>query len=247
MNTKISKIIGLKDLTPKTETDLAFSKLVKLVLNSKVDLLKNIKKSDLQKLQQNCAIGEYELEKSWAHKDIKTFPYYQNYVDLTKLEWETFQSINKNPIKSQNILFVGSGPLPLTTIILAQKYNLSCTIVDNNKEAVEISKLLIKNLNLHNKIKIIHSDAKKFKKYSDFNIIYLAALAGTTSQTKNAILQKIKKDTKKDTYILARSSWGNRRLLYNPIGQTFFKLFTPILEVHPHNHVVNSFIVFQNP
>lgn len=45
---------------------------------------------------------------------LSTFPYYSNYVDLTRLELAALQAVD--PMPPQKIAFIGSGPMPLTSL-----------------------------------------------------------------------------------------------------------------------------------
>lgn len=245
------KIVSLKSLKPSKSVNQAFSNLVSYALNPQNDLSLNQKQ--ISKLQMICSEAEYELEKYWVNKILKSkdpkktledFPYINNYRKLTQMEWDTLLSCTTHT--SHKILFAGGGPLPLTAIILAQHYVDKVTVIDVDKEACDLAIQLTNKLGLDKKIEFIHTDASNFGHYSDFNVILVAALAGVESKTKEKILKKIKINSKPQTHILARSSWGLREILYRPIEKDLYKLFNPIVEVHPQNDVVNSVVVFSN-
>lgn len=246
------KITTLNDLSPSEKVNFLFSQLVEKSLEEG-DKNTTLTKSETAKLQLICARAEYEMEKYWAKRileaidsnnELLKFPYYSNYEKLTQMEWFSLLSCTKH-IKHKAI-FVGSGPLPLTAIVLAKKYTSTVTVLDVDKEACELSRKLIKKLGLEKKIRVINEDGVNFESYKEYNLIFIAALAGVDIKTKENILKKIRKDTEKGIHILARSSWGMREILYKPLDKKLFKLFKPIIEVRPHNDVVNSVIVFEN-
>ncbi|KAK4104458.1 Nicotianamine synthase [Parathielavia hyrcaniae] len=86
----------------------------------------------LPSLRQICAQAESCLELHWAEQilagapqspdevlaRLKTFPYYENYEDLTRLELCAILSATKTP--PRRVAFIGSGPLPLTSLCLLQ-------------------------------------------------------------------------------------------------------------------------------
>ncbi|SPQ20860.1 14b1815c-b390-4f59-8ecf-722ee587f229 [Thermothielavioides terrestris] len=92
--------------------------------------------SILPSLRQLCADAESCLELHWAehilgsqadaHESspdavlarLKTFPYYDNYEELTRLELCAILSATKTP--PRRVAFMGSGPLPLTSLCLLQ-------------------------------------------------------------------------------------------------------------------------------
>ncbi|KAK4121253.1 Nicotianamine synthase [Parathielavia appendiculata] len=86
----------------------------------------------LLSLRQICAQAESCLELHWAEHilaggpqspdevlaRLKTFPYYENYEELTRLELCAILSATKTP--PRRVAFIGSGPLPLTSLCLLQ-------------------------------------------------------------------------------------------------------------------------------
>lgn len=54
---------------------------------------------------------------------LKAFPYYQNYFDLTRLELAALYAITSPDDSIRNIAFIGSGPLPLSSLCLRDALN----------------------------------------------------------------------------------------------------------------------------
>lgn len=91
-------------------------------------------KAILPSLRGICAQAESCLELHWAehvlaaaksggspdevHARLQTFPYYENYQELTRLELCAIFSATK--MAPRRIAFIGSGPLPLTSLCLLQ-------------------------------------------------------------------------------------------------------------------------------
>lgn len=239
----------LESLLPSERVNRLFGELVKYSISNKKITLSNNEIDELQKL---CSESEYELEKYWASRILKSkapveelhkFPYIQNYKKLTKMEWHGLLGCSEHT--AHTVLFIGGGPLPLTAILLAELYNVEVTILEKNPEAVTQSRQLLKEIHLDRKVTVLCVDATQFTEYSHFNVIFVAALAGVEGTTKSKILKSIKRDTKYGSHILVRSSWGTRELLYRPIDSTVYKLFHPLIEVRPHNDIVNSVVIFQ--
>lgn len=79
----------------------------------------------LPSLHALCSEAEFELESyyskrvagvdtSRAEKELRKFPYFDNYVDLTRLELAVIYAVDPRPIRK--VAFIGSGPLPLTSL-----------------------------------------------------------------------------------------------------------------------------------
>lgn len=244
-----SKIIKLKKYKPSKVVNKLFTELVGEAINS--DNLITLSSNQLNRLQKICSLSEFEMELYWARKIISSknpdltlskFPYIDNYKKLTKMEW--FSLLGCTNHNSHNILFVGGGPLPLTAILLSLDFGMNVTILEKDKSASYISKKLIEKLRLDSSIKVIHQDATKYLDYSNYNIIIVAALAGADSNTKRIILKRINRYIKTGSHIVARSSWGMRKILYRPIDRDAFSMFKTVIEVRPHNDVVNSVVIF---
>ena len=245
------RIIKLNDLSPSEKVNFLFTQLVNKATdwNTKYDL----RDSEIDKLQKICSASEFELEKYWAkriinsddpQKELQNFPYTKNYKDLSRLKWFSIKGCSEHLI--HKILFIGGGPLPMTSIVLANDFGLSSTILDIDKTAAELSTCLIEKLNLQDKIKIINSSGETFDKYSDYNIIFVAALAGSDEKDKEKIFDQINNQAKDHIHVLARSSWANRTLLYKPLSESIFKKFKPIIQINPFNDIVNSIVIFSN-
>ncbi len=241
-----NQIKSLGNYKPSKRVNALFTKLVDVVLSKKYI---NLSKVQINSLQKICSMAEYELEKYWAQKIIKSskpdatlkdFVYLENYQKLTRLEWFSLKSCSFH--KRHSILFIGGGPLPMTAIILASAYKQKVTILERERVAFQIASKLIQKLKLNKKIQVVNSDALDFNLYYKHNVIFLAALVSQ----KNKVLSKIKLKIKKNTHILARSSWGTRKILYKPLSKSSFNIFKPIIEIKPMNDIVNSFIIFKN-
>ncbi len=244
------KIEELKDFTPSTEVNELFTQLVEKSVKYSLDA--KLTRYEISRLQILSAKAEYELEKYWSLRiissnnsieEFKKFPYIKNYIDLTKLEIFTLMGCSKHD--NHEVVFIGGGPLPMTAIVLSLYHNIKSTIIDMDEDAVNLSEKLIKQLDLDSSIKIIKSSGERFN-YKDYNTVFVAALAGLNSSTKRKIFLRIKATSKSGTHIVARSSWGNRRILYRPLSSSIFKIFKPILRVDPFNDVVNSAVILRN-
>lgn len=238
-----------KDLEPGLRVNRLFTNLVNLVMADKISP-GTLSAEEKKHLQNMCSCAEFNLELHWANKIInsddswqtlQSFVYYQNYVDLTKLEYRSLNSRLKQT--SDHYLFCGGGPLPLTAILLAKHYGKKITIIDNQPIAVSKSRKLIKKLGLNNQIKIELKDACLFDKFNKYKVIFVAALAGVDSKNKEKIFNNIREQCSADCHILGRSSWGSRELLYQPIDEQILKCFRKILEVRPKQKIINSIII----
>ena len=134
----------------------------------------------------------------------------------------------------------------MTAIVLTIEHKTKVTLIDNDLEAIKLSRAVIKKLGLGHMITILHAEGDSFKDYADFNVIFVAALAGADSKQKKNIFKHIQKKASKNCHIIARSSWGKRKLLYRPLPRSIYSLFKPVIEIFPYNRTLNSVVIFEN-
>jgi nicotianamine synthase len=247
------ELSNVADLRPSEAVNALFARLVRVALSPEVQA-HDLSCDDVARLQALCGAGEYELERFWVEETLaaadppaalRRFPYFQNYVNLTRLEWSSLTACQRH--RSHSILFCGGGPLPLTAILLARNYGIRSMVIDNCPDAVELSTRLVEALGLGGAIEIVHADARAYGSFEDYNTIFVAALAGVDDAAKADIFRRIRLEAPEDAHVMARSSWGNRTLLYRPLPRTIYDELVPVAEVRPPGDIVNSIVIFRRP
>lgn len=246
VNLILEELESLEDLSPNPKTNSVFTKLYNYCVIWDNYWLKIT--DDVLKINQICAEAEYKMEIYYTNKiinsidpnkELNNFIYYKNYQDLAKLEYLNLDFFNNN---IKNILFVWSWPLPLTAIVLAQKYNLKITLLDISKEAIELSKKLVESLEIEKNFEFITGDITKFTSDNHYDVIFLASLV--CQSTDNEIIFSHINKSLKYTNILVRTSSWIRQLLYKKVDiEIFKKYFKVLLKVSPKNEIINSFII----
>lgn len=126
-----------------------------------------------------------------------------------------------------NVLFIGSGPVPTTPILLNMYSGCKVDCVEQSKKYANISRKIIRNIGLSNKIKVYHKKGQNITK-SSYTVIILALLA----EPKNQILKRLKKIMSPGTRIVVRTVFGMSSLLYGDIKSEIFDGFK-IIEKEP--------------
>lgn len=244
-----TELTKLKDLKPSKKVDDLFNELFKFAKSDYENI--DLSKKEIKHLRELSSKAEFELESFWCneiifnYKKIEDYPRYSNYVGLTNTEWKSLKDCKLHN-SHKNILFIGGGPLPMTSIILSMKHKVNITILDVDKKAVEQSKKLIEKLNLKDKIKIIRSNAFDYKDYGKFEIIFVASLVGNNIKEKKQIFSLIRQKANPGTHILTRSTYGKRKLLYQPLTPEVYLGYEKIRESEPSNNFFNSVIVLKS-
>lgn len=243
------QIRALENFKPSRRVNKIFSNLVDIVLNGNDPI--DLTSYEITQLQKICARAEYELELFWAKRilsssdplaEMSKFPYIENYKKLVKLEYSCLQGCSAHI--EHKAVFVGGGPLPLTSIVLAMDYSVKSTVVDSSNEACQLAQRVVNAIGLNNQVSVKLGKGEQFD-YKNFNVIFLASLAGVDVNKKNQILNRIATTSPKNAHILVRSSEGRRVLLYPRVDEFYSSYFKPALKVNPLNEVVNSFLIYQ--
>ena len=238
---------------PNKEVNQFFSDLYNISVINNWELSSQIINSQkLSELHSICSQAEYQMEQYRANhllhskdikKELEKFPYRNNYADLTKLE---YHSILSQLESCQNLLFVGSWPLPLTAIILAQKYDMHCVLVERDKIAVQTSQKIIKKLWLQRQIEVIHSDFLNFSSNLCYDAIVLASLLFYWGATDKKILSHLTSQLNFQLAVIRSVEWL-RQLLYQKIDLDLIKTYLNLeISIHPNNHIVNSLLLCTN-
>lgn len=198
-----------------------------------------------------CSEAEYLLEMHWAERIalapdagaaatlLQSFPYYANYEELTRLEINALLSVEpKLPAK---VAFVGSGPLPLTSLqflwaletgSLPGSYpaqglsyrmggggagdDIELLNIDHDEPAIRTAKALVAKLGPRGRGMSFMNAAAESDAYDlrRFDVVYLAALVGETQSQKENLLLKVAAKMREGALIVMRTSWGLRSCLY---------------------------------
>ncbi|MBM0106541.1 hypothetical protein JM946_17570 [Steroidobacter sp. S1-65] len=110
-------------------------------------------------------------------------------------------------------LFIGSGPLPISAILMAGYLDSAIDCVDINVDAIARSQSMIDALALHDRLRPIHR-AEPAYSVAQYDLIIIALLA----KPKRVILENIARTRKPDAQIICRTSYGLRRFLYEPLA-----------------------------
>lgn len=174
---------ALPNLRPSPEVDVVFQSLCHFAKTTQFAGDEAIFESEEVKwIRQTCGQAEFEMEKYRADRTIQSqdpratlqdFPYLHNYQLLTDLEVQPLKTQKK---QLKKLIFVGSGPLPLTAVLLAQEYGISAVLIERNPEAVSLSRQLIEKLGLPERITVIESDFLDFRSEEHFDAVVMASL-----------------------------------------------------------------------
>lgn len=254
----------IESLKPSEHVNALFTKLVTISTfqyddNTISEVLNNTHvRALIPTLRTMASQGEYFLELTWANNlvhqerdynydgkpDLSRFVYYQNYVDLVKLELHALHGVGA---RLNNIVFIGSGPLPLSPILMYQSLPTSTIMhnIDRDQDSITISNKLLEKLNISHGFHQHVMNAVDYSEFDKSDVVILGALVGENSTEKMTFLKSIGSKMKSGSFLMARSAHSLRKLLYPSLEpyQVNGCGFETVLVLHPYNDVVNSVLI----
>uniref|UniRef100_A0A7N0VNJ2 Nicotianamine synthase n=1 Tax=Kalanchoe fedtschenkoi TaxID=63787 RepID=A0A7N0VNJ2_KALFE len=251
------KLSRLESLKPSKEVNKIFTQLVEMcVPPSPIEVTKLPKHLQEMrcKLIKICGEAEGLMESHYSailgsfespldHLDL--FPYHTNYIKLGQLE---FNILSKHyPHVPTQIAFVGSGPLPLTSVVLASKHLTNTTFhnYDIDESANSLATKLVSSDADLSKRMVFHTtnimnvtDALK-----EYEVVFLAALVGMDKDAKIQVIDHLAKHMSPGATLMLRSAHGARAFLYPVIDPCDLRGFEVLSIYHPTDEVINSVVI----
>lgn len=247
------RISWLPDLRPSPDANGLFTELVRQVVETPDGLAPAVLgHPDVQTivpdLRDLASRAETELEFTWARRiagavepeaEIRRFPYVRNYGKLCRVECGLIDAVLDDAPRS--VAFVGCGALPVTSLMLGSELGCEVVNIDRDRATLDAAAGVARALGLSD-TRFVEADAAAVD-LTDFDVVLLAAMVGTTEAEKRAVLSHLRESMRPDAVLLARSARGLRTLLYPPIQDDALAGFDVRAVVHPVSEVINSVVL----
>ncbi|KAG5525442.1 hypothetical protein RHGRI_031934 [Rhododendron griersonianum] len=255
------KISGLETLKPCRDVDTLFTQLVLTCIPpSPIDVTKLPKRVQeiRSKLIRLCGQAEGLLESHFStllgtsfenpldHLDV--FPYFSNYLKLGHLEFTILaQHTAAAQAPPARVAFVGSGPLPLTSIVLATNHLTATAFhnydIDPSANSMA-SRLVSTDPDLSKRLFFHTTDIKDVTgELKNYEVVFLAALVGMDKEEKVEVIAHLAKHMAPGAILMLRSAHGARAFLYPVVEPCDLMGFEVLSVFHPSDEVINSVVV----
>ncbi|OVA02533.1 Nicotianamine synthase [Macleaya cordata] len=250
-------ISKLENLKPSKDVNMLFTQLVLTCMPpNPIDTTKLCKR--VQEIRSNlirlCGEAEGLLESHFSNilgsfenplDHIEIFPYFSNYIKLGHLEF-TILSNHCTHVPSK-IAFVGSGPLPLTSIVLASNHLRNTAFhnydIDANANSQAL-RLVSPDPDLSKRMFFHTADIMNVTdELSDYEVVFLAALVGMDKEEKVRVIAHLAKYMAPKALLMLRSAHGARGFLYPIVDPCDLNGFEVLSVFHPTDEVINSVII----
>ncbi|KAL6649802.1 hypothetical protein ACP70R_014026 [Stipagrostis hirtigluma subsp. patula] len=253
-------IAKLPSLSPSPEVDALFTALVTAcVPPSPVDVTKLGPEAQemREELIRICSDAEGRLEAHYSDvlnafdnplDHLDRFPYFSNYINLSKLEHELL--VRHIPgLAPSRVAFIGSGPLPFSSLVLAARH-LPNTLFDNYDRCAAANgrarKLVRADKDLCERMSFHTADvADLTDELSEYDVVFLAALVGMAAEDKAKVVAHLGKHMADGAALVVRSAHGARGFLYPIVDPEDIRRggFGVMAVFHPDDEVINSVII----
>lgn len=147
---------------------------------------------------------------------VKRLTYWNTYMALVGQELSILrQCIGEDRSRERSpVVFVGSGPMPLSPIILHLLSDADVICVEKDAVAYEASCTLLDRMHVGPKVSVVLEDGSNFD-YSPYSRIFVASLV----RNKQAVLERISR-TSADPLVAVRTAEGMKQIMYEAIEES---------------------------
>ncbi|WP_261381174.1 nicotianamine synthase family protein [Paenibacillus cremeus] len=145
--------------------------------------------------------------------ELRRYPNWDRYEALVGAELELLARLRRAGDAERPIVFVGSGPVPLSAVILHLQEKVPVVCVDVDPAACESARLLLERVGLGEAIRVSQGDGADFD-YAPFRHVFVASLV----TRKTHVLAQIRR-TRADALVAVRTAAGMRQLMYEAVDE----------------------------
>lgn len=172
-------------------------------LHSVIKHISHLKRINGLRMEIECARSIVADPEPWTL--LKGFVYYHNYLQLAQMECK-----GANLKEGDRVVFLGSGPLPMSLISLWRQYGIEGIGIEQIPEYAELSKSLVDTLGLTGHIRIVGGNHFSLPLHEECRLI----MVGADALPKDEIFAHLAKALPNGTKISYRIyEKGLRRIL----------------------------------
>ncbi|KAL8205914.1 hypothetical protein R6Q57_009465 [Mikania cordata] len=254
------KLSKLETLKPSKHVDDLFTELVHTCIpHSSIDIAAlpaNVQELR-SKLIRLCGEAEGYLEAHFSTilasfenplHHLNVFPYYSNYLKLSLLEYNILnQACLTTAQAPKHVAFVGSGPLPLTSIVMASSHLKESTFHNYDIDPLAnsmASRLVTFDDDLSKRMVFHTADIMDVThELKQYDVVFLAALVGMDVHEKTKVIEHLAMFMAPGAILMLRSAHGARAFLYPVVDPQVLKGFEVLSVFHPDDDVINSVVI----
>ncbi len=176
-------------------------------------------------LQRKLSAAEFLVEMSDSHQlceasdpvmdIVRGLPYWNAYINLVSEELAMLRRLTEpDQPERAAVVFVGSGPMPLSPILLHLLGRVEVICLEIDPAAYRASRALLERMELASKVRVLLADGAAFD-YSAHNQVFVASLV----DNKAAVLERIRL-TSPSPLAAVRTAVGIKQVMYEAIDES---------------------------
>ncbi|KAF8581649.1 Nicotianamine synthase [Ramaria rubella] len=267
-----NQILALPSLHPSPIVNKVFTELVSLCLQIRIPsnhLIEHLQDEshsthksnfDVKCLIERAMDAEGCMERYWAQilatnsdvvSTMRTFWYWDNYAALTRYELNSLKAAGCST--TRRMAFIGSGPLPLSAVLVGQKTQGEVVLYDKDPEANAMAAAWVQKLPAIGgkeavaifSFRDLDIWAEDQSVFANYDVVWVAASVGIDGKEKRAIVEYLMKWMRPGTFLAVRSVEMGCSLLYPEVKRSELANFDVVRHDVPPQGVVNSVIVLR--
>ncbi len=187
------------------------------------------------RLEEERARGILQAEDPW--RELEGFLFYPNYLELARMETE-----GAGLVPGDRVVFLGSGPLPLSCITMCARRGLQCVGVEREARYVDVSRRVVERLGLSDGVEIIHGDHGAFPLPAPADLV----MAASAAEPKDAVFAALAEALPKGAGVSFRThEKGLRRLINRDNPSQAPSGFRELRRIQPRPPVINTCVFLE--
>jgi Nicotianamine synthase protein len=177
------------------------------------------------------------LNSSTPWETFKSFPLYPRYEALVRSQMKAGR------LKAgSSLVFIGSGPVPSSLILLNHLTGIRSMGLDTSTIAVETSRKVVRCLGLEKEVKIFQGDETLLEQL-DWDMVLVAAMAEPKERIFRTLRRIMHAKGKTEARIIFRTYTGMRAILYEPVSPADIEGFKVVKLFLPAGRVNNTTVI----
>lgn len=248
----LSRVQSFDSMTPSPEFNDAVNELVNTIITLPEEDLPLVTPELRKTVQILISDVESHREAEWAKRiaasddpvaELHAFPYRENYNRIVSREIDLLDESGLRLDSRHRMLAIGSGPLPMTALQFHERRGVVVDQSDIDTTALELGQRVSDALSAPGKYILGAGDRLCLE--DQYDVIFVAVLAGGSHEEKQAIVSHLLPCLKPHGRFLLRSAKGARSIIYPTVEADKLTEVRLLGEVHPDDIVINSSLVFE--
>ncbi|MFC0214482.1 nicotianamine synthase family protein [Paenibacillus chartarius] len=173
---------------------------------------------------------------------LRHYRNWETYEHLVRLEREQLRRLRRTDGNDNTVVFVGSGPMPISAMMIHLEEQVNVVCVDMNPDACEAARTLLERVGLGDPVRVVQAEGANYD-YAGCGIVFVASLVSG----KAKVFEQIRA-TNPNALVAVRTAEGMRQLMYEAVDESVMETegWRLLARTSPiHSHAINSTLFYR--